>query len=319
MEKSRAYIEACQKIGTNDPAGLVDLEVLAKGGDAYAQMAFGELCLQGKRLSRSTVKGFRWIEKAARSGLPAAQRANIYLTNKGIGRKADPKRARRMLGKLAETDRFAAVQLQLLDHATSRETVRRIKPEIISKDPRIVIWRGLFSPAEYGYLRRIAEPLIEPAMVVNPATGKGVRDPIRKSFAHSFTTINEDLMLQEIVASVAIATGRTPLDGEPLTVLRYQPGEEYKAHYDAYDRRWAGPQRKHTALIWLNDDYEGGETHFPRLDIAVRGNPGDMMVFDNLTADGDRDDRMEHAGMPVTTGEKWLASRWVTEAAPSRL
>lgn len=318
MEKSKAYLDACQKIGADDPAGLAELERLAEHGDPFAQMAFGELCLQGKRLSRSTVKGFKWIEKAAQSGLLDAKRAHIYLTGKGIGRKADQKRARRLLAKLAETDRFAAVQLQLLDHATSRDTVRQIQPEIISEDPGIAIWRQLFSPAEYGYLRRIAEPLMEPAMVVNPTTGRGVRDPVRKSYAHSFTTINEDLMLQEIVASVAHATGRTPVEGEPLTILRYRPGDEYKTHYDAYDRNWKGPQRKRTALIWLNDDYEGGETHFPRLDISVRGNPGDMLVFDNLTPDGKRDDRMEHAGLPVKAGEKWLASRWVTEAAPSQ-
>ena len=44
----------------------------------------------------------------------------------------------------------------------------------------------------------------------------------------------------------------------------------------------------------------------------MRGAIGDMLVFPNLGADGQRDDRMLHAGLPVTRGEKWLASRWIT-------
>ena len=69
--------------------------------------------------------------------------------------------------------------------------------------------------------------------------------------------------------------------------------------------------RQLTALIWLNGDFEGGETHFPDIDITVRGGIGDMLVFRNITGDGEPDSRMLHAGLPATNGVKWLASRWI--------
>ena len=34
-----------------------------------------------------------------------------------------------------------------------------------------------------------------------------------------------------------------------------------------------------TALIYLNEDYEGGETAFVRKGIEVRGQTGDVLVF----------------------------------------
>lgn len=311
LEMSQEYLALTSGLNAKDAGAIAALEDLAKRGDPYAQMALGDLRITGRGVKRDREKGFKLIAKAAKQGLGAAEHAQIYLTAKGVGRPANPTLARNMLGRLAETDRFAAVQHHLLDHAKSRATLAGLEPEVISDDPRIVIWRGLFSEAEYGYMKQIIAPKLAPAMVVNPATGKGRQDPIRKSYTASIMAIEEDLLIQEILGTIAAATDTAPEQGEPLTIMRYRVSDEYRSHYDAYHKGWAGPQRKQTALIWLNDDYEGGETYFNRLDIKVRGKAGDMLVFDNLTADGERDDRMEHAGLPVTSGEKWLASRWI--------
>jgi hypothetical protein len=70
-------------------------------------------------------------------------------------------------------------------------------------------------------------------------------------------------------------------------------------------------QRAATFLIYLNDDYEGGETSFPQLRIKHRGKTGDALVFGNLGRDGSPDPRTQHAGLPPTRGEKWLFSQWV--------
>ena len=69
--------------------------------------------------------------------------------------------------------------------------------------------------------------------------------------------------------------------------------------------------RHWTALIWLNHDYEGGQTDFPDVGVRVKGGVGDLLLFHNVTADGLPDQRMMHAGLPVTSGVKWMASRWI--------
>lgn len=308
---SQAYLDWLQRMRAGENGALAELEQLAKQGDKHACLALGEMHLAGEGVSRNLAKAYKLIGKAADAGLLTAQRAHAYLTAKGLGRKANPVLARNMLARVAQTDRFSAVQLQLLERATSRETVANLKPEVISTDPYIAIWRGLFGQAEYGYLQHIGTPLMQPAQIVDPRTGVGRLDPVRRSDTTSIPPTEEDLLVQEVLETIATATGTTPTQGEPLNLLRYRVGQEYRPHFDTYPPMRDVPQRKYTCIIYINDDYEGGETHFPRLDIAVKGRPGDMLVFDNLDADGNRDERMQHAGLPVTQGEKWIATRWV--------
>jgi prolyl 4-hydroxylase len=68
-----------------------------------------------------------------------------------------------------------------------------------------------------------------------------------------------------------------------------------------------------TALVYLNDDYEGGETCFIKTGLTVKGRKGDALLFRNATPDRALDPMTEHAGLPVTRGVKLLASRWIRE------
>lgn len=68
-----------------------------------------------------------------------------------------------------------------------------------------------------------------------------------------------------------------------------------------------------TALLYLNDAYQGGETEFLPSGLKVKGRPGDILVFSNVLADGRGDPASRHAGLPVASGEKWLASKWFRE------
>ena len=70
-------------------------------------------------------------------------------------------------------------------------------------------------------------------------------------------------------------------------------------------------QRVLTALVYLNDDYEGGETDFPVLGAHWKGRKGEALLFWNVAPDGALDERTLHAGLPVTRGEKWMLSQWI--------
>ena len=311
-QHSTAFLAATKDLQDGVAGAAEAMEQLARNGDGDALMMVGEFRLRGLYGPKNLERGFRMITAAAEKGQIDAQRTRIYLTAMGVGRKAHPVLARSLLATLAKTDRFAAVQSGLLEHVTCVAKVASMTPEVVRADPKIVLWRGLFSEIECKYLTNVGLPWMERAMIADATTGQGILDPVRVSDTTAVPLISEDLIVQAVNRAIALATGTQSRWGEPLTVLRYRPGQQYHPHYDAYEEGWPEPQRTTTALIWLNDAYEGGETRFPELGITVRGAIGDMLVFPNLGADGQRDDRMLHAGLPVTRGEKWLASRWIT-------
>ena len=253
------------------------------------------------------VAALAMVEQAARLGNVDARRARVYMTAAGIGRAADFDAAKAMLVELAKEDRFAAVQLAFLGHVTCTARLAEVAAEILSDDPRITIHRGLISAAECRYLTLLGTPWLEQAMVIDEATGAGVIDAIRDADTSSFPPLAEDLVVQTINACIAAASGTEAAWGEPLTILRYRPGQQYRPHHDA----GAQAARHWTALIWLNEDYEGGQTDFPDVGLRVKGGVGDLLLFHNVTADGAPDPRMMHSGLPVTSGVKWLASRWI--------
>ena len=123
---------------------------------------------------------------------------------------------------------------------------------------------------------------------------------------------------------MAAAAGLELVEAEPLIVLRYAPGQEYKPHRDylppasiARDGPQAGNRRR-TICAYLNPVAAGGATAFPVAGLQVEPQPGRAVVFDNLRYDdtspqGRPDPDSLHAGMPVEAGEKWLATLWIRQ------
>jgi hypothetical protein len=66
-----------------------------------------------------------------------------------------------------------------------------------------------------------------------------------------------------------------------------------------------------TFLLYLNDDYDGGETTFPELGIVHRGAVGGGLYFINAHADLTPNRRMLHTGSPPVQGEKWVVSQFI--------
>ena len=66
-----------------------------------------------------------------------------------------------------------------------------------------------------------------------------------------------------------------------------------------------------TFLVYLNDDYAGGETEFPRLGIQHKGRRGEGLYFINVLPNGAPDERTWHAGRPPLSGEKWILSQFL--------
>ena len=90
------------------------------------------------------------------------------------------------------------------------------------------------------------------------------------------------------------------LENESLVVLRYQTGEEYKAHYDG------GTQTKRSVsvILYLNDDYEGGEIEFVNFGIKIKPEAGTFLIFPSGYA-------YRHIAHPVTSGTKYAIVTWL--------
>lgn len=68
-----------------------------------------------------------------------------------------------------------------------------------------------------------------------------------------------------------------------------------------------------TVYMYVSDDYEGGQTHFPRVNVTVAPKKGRAAVWTSvLNSDPyQRDDRTDHESLPVSKGTKRGVNYWV--------
>ena len=106
---------------------------------------------------------------------------------------------------------------------------------------------------------------------------------------------------------------------EPLQVVNYPVGGFFRPHYDACEgnkefcERMDGTYgpRLFTVLFYLNDNFEGGETVFPKINKSVVAEKGKAVIFRNVNDDGVIIKQALHGGEPIKSGEKWIANKWI--------
>ena len=281
------------------------IEQAAYDGDPDGNFLVAHWLLYGSDRPRDAGAACDHLERSAKCGKAEAARVLAHLTASGNGRPADRETALALLDRAAATDPIAAAELAMLPHIADRNGER----EEVSDDPAIRIVRNLFTPEECAYLIDRARPLLKPSFVDDGKTGLGRPDPIRTSHGAAFVPHEEDLVVQALNRRIAGATGTDIRNAEALYVMRYTPGQQYHPHLDALPG--LANQREWTAIAYLNDAFDGGATAFPELGLSLRMGPGDLLVFRNSGADQQPDLRMRHAGEPVGSGEKWIATRWI--------
>jgi prolyl 4-hydroxylase len=180
----------------------------------------------------------------------------------------------------------------------------------LSESPHVTLFPRLFSAAECDHLVEVAEHAFEPSLVFG-VDSPDHRNPLRTSDGSAMHALIEDPAIHALNRRLAAVSGVKVDQGEPLQVLRYRVGHQYRNHFDFLPG--AENQRLVTALVYLNEGYEGGETAFVKTGLKVKGRKGDAIVFRNILADRHADPMAEHAGLPVLRGVKLLASLWMRE------
>ena len=96
---------------------------------------------------------------------------------------------------------------------------------------------------------------------------------------------------------------------EAPQVLRYSRGSHYKPHSDSdvinpATGRWRKAQnRDYSLLIYLDEDFEGGELVFPNFNYKLRPEAGMLAAFPS-------DWRYLHGAMPVLSGVRHAIVSW---------
>ena len=114
---------------------------------------------------------------------------------------------------------------------------------------------------------------------------------------------------------------------EDFLITKYLKDGEYSDHYDSFIVKENsmfnkdffdccmshGGQRIYTFVFYLNDDFSGGETEFPKLNIKVKPQTGKVAYWKNIDSEGKTDEYMLHKGSKVLNNEKWVVVIYVRE------
>ena len=182
-----------------------------------------------------------------------------------------------------------------------------ITAEVLNEEPLIVKFHNVLSDEECQALIDCASPRLERSKLANKEISK-----IRTSSGMFFDE-NENPLITTIEKRVAILMHLPIEHAEGLQVLHYEPGQEFKAHFDYFGEHH--PSRKNnrisTLVMYLNDVEQGGETTFPHLGLTVTPRKGSAVYFEYFYNNPNLNELTLHSSVPVIQGEKWIATQWM--------
>ncbi|KAL7548946.1 hypothetical protein ACHAWF_012217 [Thalassiosira exigua] len=220
--------------------------------------------------------------------------------------------------------------------------------EVISEEPPLVLVHGFL---EHGHCDQIIDATLGPSSSDESGAEAAGKHRLKRSTmgneqGTSDHRTSSTAWLREhrcpaplrTFATRAAALSGLPTDNmENLQVVRYEPGEEFQMHTDHLDsfNDFDCGGRLCTCLVYLNDSeteapetdgcpetFTGGQTVFPEFDASINPKKGSAIFFWNTLerpgSENYNDDmflnvdmKTRHAGLPVLSGEKWVANRWI--------
>jgi hypothetical protein len=182
---------------------------------------------------------------------------------------------------------------------------------------------NLAPPSVCAWLIARAQGRLEPATVYDAVDKRDLMHEMRTNTLANFNYATLDVVQFLLQARMSHTCGYRVQHFEAPMILHYEVGQQITPHFDFIDVnapdyeqqiREQG-QRMITFLLYLNDDYRGGETTFPQLGIVNRGVLGGGLLFINAHENRSPDRNMLHTGSSPTAGEKWIVSQFIRDIA----
>lgn len=89
---------------------------------------------------------------------------------------------------------------------------------------------------------------------------------------------------------------------EGYNLLKYKEGQSYGLHYDGV----TALKRAVSAIVYLNDNFDGGYLEFPNFNVRIKPEKGMLILFPSNFA-------YAHVASPVTRGEKYAIVTWLKD------
>ena len=194
--------------------------------------------------------------------------------------------------------------------------------------PEISVFPSVLSIVDCAYLMYLSKPHLKRAEVIKPdGTRESMVSQVRTSSSTYLPFGIVDIISRCVESKILQAVGENLETSEPMSILRYAPGQYYRPHVDYFSPNLEisrslledGGQRTASAVTYLSVPVSGGHTDFPRLKLSVPPLPGATLWFRNCRADGSVDERSLHAGEAVERGEKWVVTKWFRQRKTSYL
>jgi prolyl 4-hydroxylase len=346
-DEARHYLElgaragdpfACGQLGVwhllghivdrDDVEGFRLIDIAARAGEPDAQRLLATLYARGRGVHSSWTQAVEWLVCGARGGdqnsmrqlaflLPAEFTAERRTLLDAAARAGDLAAQRGLAGMPRSSAAPTRIVWKKIKRAARRPSLPDGEIEVVREAPLIRMRHGVLSRELCDYLISAAGPYLTRARVNDPEQAERVHESRTNTFAN-FWLLEGDVVTDCVDRMLARLIGVSPAVGEPLSVLHYAPGEQFAPHVDYFDpdapahtdQLAVGGQRVATCLVYLNSEYEAGATAFIDIDLEIRGRPGSALFWSNVDANGAPERATRHAGLPPTSGEKWILSKW---------
>ena len=175
---------------------------------------------------------------------------------------------------------------------------------------------NVLTPSECNELINISQKIgLKDSAVLNIDDSRSIDKSHRLSkqvwLKNDIPLVNKIMMLSEKY------TGISRDNQELLQVVNYDIGGKFNNHYDAFfhkrdlqDDGFMNRQRRTTFMIYLNEDYSGGETEFPLINKKIYPKTGNAIIFENTDENEYTIFQSLHRGNPIINGNKWICNIW---------